>query len=101
MLQKEMAARLSAVPRTKDFGALTLQVQLRYRVEYLRTIRASVFIPRPEVDSAIIRITPRAPDELPPCDGDLFSRLVRLGFSQRRKQLGKLLRGEVRDWPAL
>lgn len=98
MLQKEMAARLSAQPKTKDYGALTLLVQLHYRVEYLRTIRASVFIPRPEVDSAIIRILPRTPEELTPCDPEVFTRLVRLGFSQRRKQLGKLLRGEVRDW---
>jgi 16S rRNA (adenine1518-N6/adenine1519-N6)-dimethyltransferase len=99
MLQKEMAARLSAKPKTKDYGALTLQVQLHYRVEYLRTIAASVFIPRPEVDSALVRITRRAVDELPTCDSSLFVQLVRRGFSQRRKQLGKLLRPEISDWP--
>jgi 16S rRNA (adenine1518-N6/adenine1519-N6)-dimethyltransferase len=98
MLQKEMANRLSAQPRTKDYGALTLQVQLRYRVEYMRTIPASVFIPRPEVDSAIVRLHPRAPGELPACDHNLFPQLVRLGFSQRRKQLGKLLREHIPDW---
>ncbi len=100
MLQMEMARRLSATPRTKDYGALTLLVQLHYRVEYLRRISASVFIPRPEVDSAIVRISPRDPAELTPCDDDLFAQLVRSGFSQRRKQLGKLLRKEIPDWLA-
>src|SRR3954451_22277288 len=57
MLQKEMAKRLSASPGSKDYGALTLQIQLHYKVEYLRTVRASVFIPRPDVDSAIVRIS--------------------------------------------
>ena len=100
MLQKEMARRLSAEPRTPDYGALTLLVQLHYRVEYLRTVPSSVFLPRPEVDSAFVKITPRAADELPDYDAELFARLVRLGFSQRRKQLQKLLRDEVTDWDA-
>jgi 16S rRNA (adenine1518-N6/adenine1519-N6)-dimethyltransferase len=98
VLQKEMARRLSAGPSTSDYGALTLLVQLHHRVDYLRTIGASVFLPRPEVDSALVRITPRDPEELPACDDDLFAALVRRGFSQRRKQLGKLLRPEVADW---
>ncbi|MGI9089337.1 MAG: 16S rRNA (adenine(1518)-N(6)/adenine(1519)-N(6))-dimethyltransferase RsmA [Chthoniobacterales bacterium] len=99
MLQKEMARRLSAEPRTGDYGALTLLVQARYRVEYLRTVPASVFLPQPEVDSAFVRITPRVPGELPDYDQELFTKLVRLGFSQRRKQLQKLLREEIANWP--
>ena len=47
MLQKEMARRISAAPGTSDYGALTLVVQLNYRVEYLRTVPASVFLPAP------------------------------------------------------
>ncbi len=100
MLQKEMARRLSAEPRTSDYGALTLLVQLHYRVEYLRSVPASVFLPRPEVDSAFLKITPRAPGELPPYDAETFTALVRQGFSQRRKQLRKLLRESVHDWEA-
>ncbi len=65
MLQKEMARRLSAVPFTGDYGALTLQVQLHYRVEFLRVVPSTVFVPKPEVDSALVRITPRDPHELP------------------------------------
>jgi 16S rRNA (adenine1518-N6/adenine1519-N6)-dimethyltransferase len=98
MLQKEMARRISASPGTSDYGALTLIVQLHYRVEYLRTVPASVFLPQPDVDSAFVRISPRAPDELPDYDAETFSRMVRRGFSQRRKQLRNLLREEVPNW---
>ena len=100
MLQREMAQRLSAEPRTADYGALTVVMQLHYRVEYLRTVPASVFLPQPEVDSAFVKITPRPANELPETDPALFKRLVRLGFSQRRKQLQKLMREEIADWEA-
>lgn len=99
MLQKEVAGRLSASPRSRDYGILTLIVQSQCRVEYLRTVPASVFLPQPDVDSAFVRLTPRAPDELPEHDRELFVALVRRGFSQRRKQLGKLLREKLSDWP--
>lgn len=98
MLQKEMARRLSAEPRTSDYGALTLLVQLHYQVEYLRTVPSTVFLPQPEVDSAFVKITPRGPTELPDHDPKLFAQLVRQGFSQRRKQLQKLLREHIPDW---
>jgi len=97
-LQKEVASRLSALPSSRDYGALTLRVQLYHRVEYLRTIPATVFVPRPDVDSALVRMSPRDPLELPERDDALFMKLVRRGFSQRRKQLQKLLRAHVRDW---
>jgi 16S rRNA (adenine1518-N6/adenine1519-N6)-dimethyltransferase len=98
MLQKEMARRISASPGTGDYGALSLLVQLHYRVEYLRTVPASVFLPQPDVDSAIVRLSPRAPDELPDYDAETFSRVVKRGFSQRRKQLRNLLRDEIPNW---
>ena len=98
MLQKEMARRISALPGTGDYGALSLNVQSKYRVEFLRSVPATVFLPEPEVDSAIVRLIPRAPNELPSHDSETFSRLVRLGFSQRRKQLRNLLKTEVRAW---
>lgn len=99
MLQREVAARLSAEPRSKDYGVLTLVVQAQCRVEYLRTIPASVFLPRPEVDSAIVRLTPRKPGGLPDFDLEILTRLVRDGFSQRRKQVAKLLKEHIADWP--
>ncbi|MGH8093719.1 MAG: 16S rRNA (adenine(1518)-N(6)/adenine(1519)-N(6))-dimethyltransferase RsmA [Chthoniobacterales bacterium] len=99
MLQKEVARRLSAGPRSKDYGIIGLVLQSQYRVDYLRTVAASVFLPQPEVDSALLCLTPRGPGELPDYDRDLFLALVRRGFSQRRKQVGKLLREYVADWP--
>jgi 16S rRNA (adenine1518-N6/adenine1519-N6)-dimethyltransferase len=99
MLQKEVATRLSAGPRSKDYGILSLVLQSQYRVEYLRTVPATVFLPRPEVDSAFVRLTPRPRGELPEHDRALFLALIRRGFSQRRKQVGKLLKEYVPDWP--
>lgn len=101
MLQKEMAMRLSASPCTHDYGALTLRVQLHHRVKFLRNVPATVFLPRPEVDSAVVRLEPRDPNELPEHDGELLLKLIRIGFSQRRKQLRKLLREYARDWDGI
>src|SRR5438270_4608519 len=101
MLQKELAKRLTATPGTSSYGSLTLALQFHYRIEYLRTVDANVFLPKPEVDSALVRVTPRPVPEIPKCDFQVFQRLVRLGFSQRRKQLAKLLREQVTDWPAI
>ena len=97
-LQKEMAMRLSASPSTHDYGALTLRVQLHHRVKYLRTVPPTVFFPQPDVDSAVVRILTRNPLELPQRDDELLLKLIRAGFSQRRKQLGKLLRTHIADW---
>jgi len=93
-----LSSRLSALPSSRDYGALTLRVQLYHRVEYLRTIPATVFVPQPDVDSALVRMSPRDPLELPERDDALFVKLVRRGFSQRRKQLQNLLRAHVPDW---
>jgi len=98
MLQKELARRLSATPGTSDYGALTLVMQLRHRVDYLRTVPKTVFIPQPDVDSAFVRISKRAPDELPNYNPESVLDLIRRGFSQRRKQLRNLLREQFPDW---
>lgn len=100
-LQREVAERLSAAPRTKAFGALTLLIGRRWRVKYLRTLPAQVFTPAPSVESAVVAITPRDVDEMPPCDGAAFARLVKRGFARRRKQLRKNLGDEVIDWSGL
>jgi len=100
-LQKEMAERLSAGPSTKEYGALTLIVGRRWKVEYVRTLPGSVFLPAPNVESGVIVLSPRDPDEYPDCDGRLFNQLVKEGFSQRRKMLRKMLASHHLDWPAL
>ena len=98
MLQKELAKRLDARPSSRDYGALTLTIQLHHHIEYLRAVPANVFIPKPDVDSALIRATPRDPRAFPVCDYNALSELVRRGFSQRRKQLAKLFRENVPNW---
>jgi 16S rRNA (adenine1518-N6/adenine1519-N6)-dimethyltransferase len=100
-LQKEMAMRLSALPCTHEYGALTLRVQLHHRLKYLRSVSATVFVPQPDVDSAVVRLVPRDPVELPEYNDEFLLKLIRIGFSQRRKQLRKLLREYARDWNTL
>ncbi|MGC4017180.1 MAG: 16S rRNA (adenine(1518)-N(6)/adenine(1519)-N(6))-dimethyltransferase RsmA [Luteolibacter sp.] len=90
MLQKEVIDRLAAVPRTKDYGVLTLRVQSGWEVKPLRTVPPEALFPRPQIDSSVAVLTPRV-GGLPPYDYRLFDELVRRGFSQRRKQLKKNL----------
>ncbi|HEY2343380.1 MAG TPA: 16S rRNA (adenine(1518)-N(6)/adenine(1519)-N(6))-dimethyltransferase RsmA [Chthoniobacteraceae bacterium] len=100
-LQKELAERLSAAPGTKDYGGPTLLIGRRWKTTYLRTMAPTVFTPVPQVESGVVLLTPRAPGEVADCDGARFARLVKLGFSQRRKQLRKLIAPEVPDWPSV
>ena len=79
---------------------MTVLVQARYEVMYLRTVPATVFLPQPDVDSALIELRPRSSDTLPVFHEQTFRELVIRGFSQRRKQLQKLLRSVVSDWAA-
>jgi 16S rRNA (adenine1518-N6/adenine1519-N6)-dimethyltransferase len=93
-LQRELAERLCAGPWTKEYGALTLLLGRRWQANLLRILPAHLFTPVPKVDSAVVSLTPRPDDEVPECDGALFTKLVKAGFAQRRKQLRKNLRLE-------
>ena len=101
MLQKEVCDRLAATCEDDSYGALSLLVQKDWNVEMLRVVPPEVFNPKPKVDSAIIRLTPRDPATLPVFDHVLFDRLVRMGFSQRRKQLKNLLPDAPGGWDSL
>ena len=90
-LQKEVADRLVARPGSPDFGSLSVLLQARWHVIRLRVLPPSVFFPPPRVDSAAVRLRPKKPDEIPLCDWILFERLVKAGFSERRKQVRKAL----------
>jgi 16S rRNA (adenine1518-N6/adenine1519-N6)-dimethyltransferase len=98
-LQKELAERLAAEPGSKDYGAPTVLIGRRWKVQLLRTLPPQVFLPVPTVESSVVLLTPRDPQELPACDPQRFQTLVKLGFSQRRKQLGNLLSGALESWP--
>jgi 16S rRNA (adenine1518-N6/adenine1519-N6)-dimethyltransferase len=100
-LQKELAERLAAQPGSRDFGAPTALIGRQWKVRLLRNLPPTVFLPEPKVDSSVISLEPRDPDELPPCDPARFIDLVKKGFSQRRKQLGNLLAESVPDWNAM
>ena len=95
-LQMEVARRLVACPGDKDYGLLTLLVQLRYQSDGWFKIPASCFFPQPEVDSACLKLVRRAEPLLSTLDAPLFYRIVKRGFSQRRKMMLKLLKQE---WP--
>ncbi len=91
MLQQEAARRLVARPGTKDYGVLTLLAQYYCQVNLLFLVPASVFFPRPKVESAVISLIPRKtpPVEVP--DIEFFFDLIRASFQQRRKTLGNAL----------
>lgn len=87
MVQKEAAQRLCARPGTREAGAVTLAVQYYAQAETLFSVSRGSFMPAPNVDSAVIRLTVR-PE--PPCavrDEQQLFRLIRAGFGQRRKTL--------------
>lgn len=91
MFQKEVAERTAAVPRTKDYGILSVLVQALYDVTYLFTVHENVFNPPPKVKSGVIRLT-RNPKEGLAGNEVLFKKIVKAGFGQRRKKLSNSLK---------
>ena len=93
MVQKEVADRMQAGPGSKDYGALSLAVQYYAEAETLFGVSRGSFMPAPNVDSAVIRLTRR---KTPPCQVQneaVMFRLIRAGFNQRRKTLLNSLTG--------
>jgi 16S rRNA (adenine1518-N6/adenine1519-N6)-dimethyltransferase len=84
MVQREIADRLRAVPRTKAYGAPSVLAQLACKVEMLRAVDRAVFRPPPRVDSALLRLERRAG-----WPGDDVARLVKAAFAHRRKALAR------------
>ncbi|UXC17364.1 16S rRNA (adenine(1518)-N(6)/adenine(1519)-N(6))-dimethyltransferase RsmA [Comamonas squillarum] len=92
MLQKEVIDRMVAAPATSDYGRLTVMLQWRYAMENVLFVPPKSFDPPPKVDSAVVRMVPRAePAQL---DAKLLEDLVRVAFSQRRK----ILRNTLGKW---
>jgi 16S rRNA (adenine1518-N6/adenine1519-N6)-dimethyltransferase len=96
-LQLEVAKRLTAAPGEKDYGVLSLLVQVEYEPKGTFKIPASCFFPEPDVDSACVCMARRAPALLAPEEKPIFSSVIKRAFSQRRKMMLKLLKEE---WPA-
>ena len=91
MIQHEVALRMAAKPGSKQYGILSVLIQAWYDVEYLFTVEPSVFNPPPKVQSAVIRMVRNAVTHLD-CDEQLFRRVVKTTFNQRRKMLRVSLR---------
>jgi len=90
LVQKEVAQRLTAQPGSKIFGALSVRIQYIAHCAWVCDVPASAFYPRPQVDSAVICLTPRSPDPMVR-EPQWFERWVQQGFSQRRKMLRNTL----------
>ncbi len=91
MIQKEVAERMSASPGTKDYGSLSVAVQYYCETELAAVVPRRVFIPQPNVDSAVIKLKRREQPAVSVRDEDFFFQVVQACFAQRRKTLGNNL----------
>jgi 16S rRNA (adenine1518-N6/adenine1519-N6)-dimethyltransferase len=89
MVQDDVADRLVAAPGSRAYGSITVAMALRFSIESVLRAPRGAFWPAPEVDSAVLRLTPHSAR----LDGDpgWIERVVRAGFAQRRKTLAKAL----------
>lgn len=87
MLQKEVADRMSAKPGTKNYGSLSIAVQYYTKAEIVMTVPKTVFVPQPNVDSAVIKLTMREQPLVKVINEDFFSFITKSCFAQRRKTL--------------
>lgn len=86
MFQKEVAQRIAEKPGTKTYGILSVLLQAFYKIEYLFTVHENVFNPPPKVKSAVIRLTRNNVEKLA-CNEELFFKIVKATFNQRRKTI--------------
>lgn len=91
MVQKEVAERFSAKPKSRDYGSITVLLNYYYKVEYLFTVGRKCFIPSPNVDSAVIKLTNNK--ETNDIHIKIFNRLVKDAFQFKRKNLKNNLKG--------
>ncbi|MBD2848322.1 16S rRNA (adenine(1518)-N(6)/adenine(1519)-N(6))-dimethyltransferase RsmA [Paenibacillus sp. IB182496] len=87
MIQKEVAQRMTASPGSKAYGSLSVAVQYYTEARLVCTVPHTVFIPQPNVDSAVIKLTVRPEPPVAVTDEGFFFRVVQASFAQRRKTL--------------
>ena len=85
MVQKEVAERITAEIGTKNYGRLSIMVNLNNDVEKLLNVKPSSFIPKPKVDSTVIKISPK--NKNLNINEEIFEKIVKICFSQRRKKI--------------
>ncbi len=91
MIQKEVAERIASPPGNKTYGILSVLLQSWYDIEYCFTVNETVFYPPPKVKSAVIRLRRNKTTALD-CDENLFFKVVKTAFGQRRKTLRNALK---------
>ena len=91
MVQKEVAERMQVGPGTKDYGALSLAVQYYSEPHVIMSVSAGCFIPRPNVDSAVIKLTAHKENPVSVRNEAFMFSLIRAAFNQRRKTLSNAL----------
>jgi len=87
MLQKEVAERISAKPGTKEYGSLSIAIQYYTKAEVVMIVPKTVFVPQPNVDSAVIRLTIRDTPTVTVKNEEFFFKVTRASFAQRRKTI--------------
>ena len=87
MMQKEVADRISAEPNTKAYGSLSIAVQYYMTAQVAFIVPKTVFVPAPNVDSAILKMTRRDAPMVAVTDEDFFFKVAKLAFAHRRKTL--------------
>ncbi len=97
MLQKEVVERMVAEPGCADYGRLTVMLQYRFWLEWLLDVPPKSFNPPPKVDSAVVRLIPKAPELLTARNEARFAQVVQSAFAQRRKMLRNNLKGILDD----
>lgn len=98
MLQKEVVDRMSAVPRTKDYGRLSIMIQYDFDVIPLFDVPPSAFYPPPKVNSTVVKLTPKIrSDSEKVVDKNLFQQIVREAFQHRRKTLRNALKKHLTE----
>ena len=97
MLQKEVVERMVAEPGCADYGRLSVMLQYSFWLEWLIDVPPESFDPPPKVDSAVVRLIPKPPEQLKARDPERLSALVQAAFAQRRKMLRNNLKGILDD----
>jgi 16S rRNA (adenine1518-N6/adenine1519-N6)-dimethyltransferase len=87
MVQKEVADRMQTGPGSKDYGALSLAVQYYATAKVILNVSSTCFMPRPNVDSAVIKLTRHKEPTVNVADEKLMFKIIRASFNQRRKTL--------------
>lgn len=97
MLQKEVADRIAAKPGTKEYGSLSIAIQYYTEAETVMIVPKTVFMPQPNVDSAVIRLVKRAKPIVEVKDEEFFFTVTRSSFAQRRKTILNNLTSQLPD----